>query len=70
MNISTMEWRSFPGFYWTFPIELKQDNQATIHHGSSTWIPYFGLETNSFRRFLMTFLLSLLTLTEFFFFFL
>ena len=76
MNISTMEWRSFLRAYWVFTlslsrcfsIELKQDNQATIHHGSSTLIPYFGLETNSFRRFMM-FLFSLLMLTEFFFFF-
>jgi len=34
-----------------FSIELKQDNQATIHHGSSTWIPCFGLETNSLTVF-------------------
>ena len=58
MNISTMEWRSFLRAYWVFTlsrcssIELKQDNQATIHHGSSTWIPYFGLKTNSASRFL------------------
>ena len=57
MNISTME---FLRAYWVFTlsrsrcssIELKQENQATIHHGSLTWIPYFGLETNSVRRFL------------------
>ena len=59
MNISTMEWRSFLRAYWvftlslsrSFSIELKQDNQATIHHGSSTWIPCFGLETNSLTVF-------------------
>ena len=59
MNISTMEWRSFLCAYWVFTlslsrcfsIELKQDNQATIHHGSSTWIPCFGLETNSLTVF-------------------
>ena len=60
MNICTMEWRSFLGVSWVFTlsrsrcfsIELKQDNQATIHQGSSTWIPYFGLATNTVRRFL------------------
>ena len=74
MNISTME--CFLRAYWVLTlsrsrcssIELKQDNQATIHHGSSTWIPYFGLETNSFRRFLW-YSFSLLTLTEFYFYF-
>ena len=55
-----MEWCNFLGVYWVFTlsgsrffsIELKQDNQAKIHQGSSTWIPYFGLATNSVRRFL------------------
>ena len=60
MNIYAIEWRSFVGVYWVFTlsmwrcfsIKLKQENQSTIHQGSSTWIPYFGLLTNSVRCFL------------------
>ena len=60
INISIMEWRNFLGVYWVFTLsrsrcfssKLKQDNQATIHQTSSTWIPYFGLETNNVCRFL------------------
>ena len=50
------------GIYWVtlftlsgsgcFSIEPNQNNQATIHQGSSTWIPYFGLATNRVRGFL------------------
>ena len=77
MNISIMEWRSFLGVYWVFTlsrsrcfsIELKQDNQASIHHGSSRWIPYFGLETNSVRRFLWCSCSVCSRLLSFFFFF-
>ena len=77
MNISTMEWRSFLAASWVFTlslsrcfsIELKQDNQATIHHGSARWIPYVGLETNSVRRFLWCSCSVCSRLLSFFFFF-
>ena len=74
MNISTMEWRSFQRAYWVFTlsrsrcfsIEVKQYNQAT---DSSIWIPYFGLETNSVRRFLWCSCSVCSRLLSFFFFF-
>ena len=73
INISKMEWRKFLGVYWVFTLSgsrcfstvLKQDNQAMIHQGSSTWMPC----NESCSPFFMMFWFSLLTLPEFFFFF-